>query len=102
MGGVIKGQSELVGALVRRPDAPKTHLFSVDQQSVIDHRGSPLVVLGGPGTGKTTLIIESALSRISQGQDPNSILMLTYGVADKCSHARADCPYFSFAGIFHS
>jgi ABC-type multidrug transport system ATPase subunit len=58
MGGVIKGQSELVGALVRRPDAPKTHLFSVDQQSVIDHRGSPLVVLGGPGTGKTTLIIE--------------------------------------------
>jgi superfamily I DNA/RNA helicase len=79
MGGVIKGQSDLVGALLRRPEEPKTHLFSIDQRSVINHRGSPLVVLGGPGTGKTTLIVESALSRIRDGQDPNSILMLTYG-----------------------
>jgi superfamily I DNA/RNA helicase/RecB family exonuclease len=79
MGVVIRGQSDLVGALVRRPQTPKSHLFSVDQQRVVDHRGSPLVVLGGPGTGKTTLIIESALSRIVEGQDPNSILMLTYG-----------------------
>lgn len=53
--------------------------FSDDQLRVIGHRDSPLVVLGGPGTGKTTVLVESALSRISQGQDPNSILMLTYG-----------------------
>ncbi len=78
-GGVIRGQSDLVGALVRRPSVPKTLTFSKDQRSVINHRGAPLVVLGGPGTGKTTMIVESALSRISQGQDPNSILMLTYG-----------------------
>ena len=79
MGGVIRGQSDVVGALVRRPQAPKSLSFSVDQQRVIDHRGSPLVVLGGPGTGKTTMIVESVLSRIVEGQDPNSILMLTYG-----------------------
>ena len=78
-GGVIKGQSDLVGALVRRPSAPKTFIFSDDQRSVINHRGSALVVLGGPGTGKTTLIVQAALSRINEGQDPNSILMLTYG-----------------------
>lgn len=78
-GGVIKGQSDLVGALVRRPIVPKKFAFSDDQLRVISHRGSPLVVLGGPGTGKTTLIVESALSRIDGGQDPNSILMLTYG-----------------------
>ncbi len=74
-----KGQSELVGALVRRPIAQKTFSFSADQQRVINHRGSSLVVLGGPGTGKTTLIVHAALSRITEGQDPNSILMLTYG-----------------------
>ena len=57
----------------------KAMSFSDDQFRVISHRGSPLVVLGGPGSGKTTLIVESALSRITEGQDPNSILMLTYG-----------------------
>ena len=75
----MKQQSELVGQLVRRPIANKVLDFSQEQARVIAHRGSPLVVLGGPGTGKTTVLVESALSRISQGQDPNSILMLTYG-----------------------
>ncbi len=79
MGGVTKGQPDLVGPLVRRPMVAKATTFSDDQQRVISHRGSPLVVLGGPGTGKTTLVVESALSRITDGQDPNSILMLTYG-----------------------
>ena len=75
---MINRQSE-VGALVRRPVVEKAITFSDDQLRVIGHRASPLVVLGGPGTGKTTLIIESALARINDGQDPNSILMLTYG-----------------------
>lgn len=77
-GGVIKGQPE-VGPLVRRPTVSKPTTFSEQQLQVISHRGSPLVALGGPGSGKTTVIVESALSRIAQGQDPNSILMLTYG-----------------------
>lgn len=75
---MIKGQPE-IGPLVRRPQVSKVTEFSEDQLRVINHRDSPLVVLGGPGSGKTTLIVESALSRIAQGQDPNSILMLTYG-----------------------
>ncbi|MEK6647950.1 MAG: ATP-dependent DNA helicase [Actinomycetota bacterium] len=74
-----KQQAGLVGALVRRPMPEKSLTFTEEQARVIAHRGSPLVVLGGPGTGKTTLLIESALSRIAQGQNPNSILMLTYG-----------------------
>ena len=73
-----KGNAALVGALKRRPLEQKSHAFTEDQKRVISHRNSPLVVLGGPGTGKTTLLIESALARISEGQDPNSILMLTY------------------------
>lgn len=68
-----------MGELIRRPNDLKDLQLSQDQRRVIEHRGSPLVVLGGPGTGKTTLIAESALSRIAGGEDPNSILMLTYG-----------------------
>jgi superfamily I DNA/RNA helicase/RecB family exonuclease len=89
MGGVNRGQSDVVGALIRRPQSPKLLSLSRYQQSVIDHRGSPLVVLGGPGTGKTTVIVESAVSRIVEGQDPNSILMLTYG-RERASELRDD------------
>lgn len=74
-----KESSVLIGELVRRPLPDKKLTFTPEQESVIAHRNSPLVVLGGPGTGKTTLLVESALSRIADGQDPNSILLLTYG-----------------------
>ncbi|MBI3429633.1 MAG: ATP-dependent helicase [Actinobacteria bacterium] len=73
-----KEKAAVVGALKRRPLEQVSHEFTEDQKRVISHRNSPLVVLGGPGTGKTTLLIESALARINEGQDPNSILMLTY------------------------
>ena len=52
--------------------------FSPAQQSVIDHRHSPLAIYGGPGTGKTTTLIQSVISRVAQGVDPNSILIITY------------------------
>ena len=49
------------------------------QQEAIAHRGSPLILTGATGTGKTTVIIEAALSRIAAGQSADSILLLTYG-----------------------
>lgn len=49
------------------------------QSQAVSHRGSPLLIAGGPGTGKTTVLIEAAVSRINSGQDPDSILLLTYG-----------------------
>jgi Flp pilus assembly CpaF family ATPase len=39
--------------------APLT--LDADQQAVVAHRGSPIVVQGGPGTGKTTVLVEAAL-----------------------------------------
>jgi superfamily I DNA/RNA helicase/CRISPR/Cas system-associated exonuclease Cas4 (RecB family) len=65
--------------LVRRPALEPTFTFSPAQNEVITHRGSALVVYGGPGTGKTTTLIESVISRVREGSDPNSILILTYG-----------------------
>ena len=35
-----------------------------DQQRVVDHAGGPLLVLAGPGTGKTTTLVEAIVERI--------------------------------------
>jgi superfamily I DNA/RNA helicase len=49
------------------------------QNQVVNHRGSPLLVLGEAGSGKTTTLISAVANRINQGEDPNSILVITYG-----------------------
>jgi len=62
------------------PSAPKsTPALTPDQLAAVKHRGSPLVIHGGPGTGKTTVLVEAALARIAEGQNPDSILLLTFG-----------------------
>jgi superfamily I DNA/RNA helicase/RecB family exonuclease len=66
-------------SLVRQALAPAPEVLDGDQRAVVAHRGSPIVVQGGPGTGKTTVLVEAALARIADGQNPDSILLLTYG-----------------------
>ena len=65
--------------LVRGTGKTPELTLSGDQSAAVTHRGSPLVILGGPGTGKTTVLIEAALARINDGQNPDSILLLTFG-----------------------
>lgn len=48
------------------------------QQAVADHRGGPLLVLAGPGSGKTTTLVEAAVRRVDDGADPESLLLLTF------------------------
>ncbi|MGW1613507.1 ATP-dependent helicase [Streptomyces sp. NPDC002285] len=48
------------------------------QRAVVDHAGGPLLVLAGPGTGKTTTLVESVAERIARGSDPERILVLTF------------------------
>lgn len=45
---------------------------------MVDHRTGPLLVLAGPGTGKTTTLVESVAARIAGGGDPERILVLTF------------------------
>ena len=66
-------------SLVRQVLQAAPLALDADQQAVVAHRGSPIVVQGGPGTGKTTVLVEAALARIADGQNPDSILLLTYG-----------------------
>ncbi len=65
--------------LKRRPISETGFTPTTAQQAVIDHRGSPLAVFGGPGTGKTATLVEAVIARVNEGVDPNSILILTYG-----------------------
>ena len=49
------------------------------QQRVVDHPGGPLLVLAGPGTGKTTTLVEAIVDRIeNRGVSPESVLALTF------------------------
>ncbi|MGW7641513.1 ATP-dependent helicase [Streptomyces decoyicus] len=48
------------------------------QRAVVDHRHGPLLVLAGPGTGKTTTLVESVARRVRAGTDPERILVLTF------------------------
>jgi superfamily I DNA/RNA helicase/RecB family exonuclease len=61
-----------VAAPVVRPRLDPT------QQAVVDHAGGPLLVLAGPGTGKTTTIVEAVAARIERGADPERMLVLTF------------------------
>ena len=59
-----------------RLEAPELDGF---QRSVVEHPGGPLLVLAGPGTGKTTTLVEAIVDRIERrGADPGSVLALTF------------------------
>ncbi len=45
---------------------------------MVDHTEGPLLVLAGPGTGKTTTLVESVAARVERGGDPARILVLTF------------------------
>jgi len=66
--------------LVRRP-VPAAMAARLDeaQQAVVDHADGPLLVLAGPGTGKTTTIVAAVADRIERrGLDPERVLVLTF------------------------
>ena len=59
---------------VERPTA----LWGPDARQVLEHGGGSLRVLGGPGTGKTTLVAHTVADRVlHRGVDPERVLVLT-------------------------
>ncbi|HEX8103488.1 MAG TPA: ATP-dependent DNA helicase [Solirubrobacteraceae bacterium] len=55
--------------------------LSPAQRAAVEHPGGPLLVLGGAGTGKTTVLRERFTWLVGQGQAPESILVLTHAPA---------------------
>src|SRR3954452_15976376 len=60
-----------------RPDVAAPVLDAA-QRAVVDHPGGPLLVLAGPGTGKTTTLVEAVVARASRGVPVDRMLMLTF------------------------
>ncbi|MEV4712976.1 PD-(D/E)XK nuclease family protein [Micromonospora sp. NPDC049374] len=80
-GGAAPGQVDPGGA------APGSAAAQVDprQAEIVAHTAGPMLVVGGPGTGKTRTLVEAVTARVTEGVDPERILVLTFsrrGAAD--------------------
>src|SRR3954447_8807460 len=65
--------------LVRAPrPALAAPVLDDAQRAVVEHAGGPLLVLAGPGTGKTTTLVESVVARVERGVPVEQMLMLTF------------------------
>ncbi|MBK0870620.1 ATP-dependent helicase [Saccharopolyspora sp. HNM0986] len=68
--------------LVRRSGGARAPQWDEPARRVLDNDGGFLRVLGGPGTGKSTLLAEAAAERIrSRAVPPENVLVLTSGRA---------------------
>ncbi|WP_280204010.1 ATP-dependent helicase, partial [Nocardia farcinica] len=81
-------RSDSAVRLVRRNvTAPRARLWGAEVRPLLAAiagppparpRWRPWQVLGGPGTGKTALLVDLAAGRIAAGADPASVLVLTH------------------------
>ncbi len=76
---------------MRRPELPSVRLVRTprpepepvrldeSQRRAVEHRGGPALLLAGPGTGKTTTVVEAVAHRVEHdGLDPDQVLVLTF------------------------
>ena len=72
------GTSAPAYRLVRPAATAAVPELDEQQRRVVEHPGGPLLVLAGPGTGKTTTLVEAIVRRIEEGAHPDSVLALTF------------------------
>src|SRR3954451_9599257 len=63
-------------------------VLEASQQAGVDQPGGALLVLAGPGTGKTTTLVEAVVARVERGLHPEQVLVLT--VCSKAADALRD------------
>lgn len=89
------------------PVRPVPPVPDAAQRAVVQCGDGPLLVLAGPGTGKTTTLVEAVTERIRRGTDPERILVLTFSrkaaveLRDRMT-ARLDGAPAPQASTFHS
>ena len=62
------------------------------QSRVVDHDGGPLLVLGSPGTGKTTVLVERWVRLAKQTGEPHRVLLLV-PVRERALALRDELPW---------
>ena len=71
----VAEQYRVIRPSPRPVDVP---VLDAAQRSVVEHPGGPLLVLAGPGTGKTTTLVEAVVARVNAGVPVDDMLMLTF------------------------
>ena len=52
--------------------------FNKEQETAVSHKDGPMMVLAGPGSGKTTVITHRIMRLLEQGVSPSGILVITF------------------------
>jgi len=78
------------------------------QREAVEHAGGPLLVLGGPGSGKTTALIER-FAHLADRHAPDALLALTFGdgaadrlrerIEDRLTQPYEELSVTTFAGL---
>jgi len=99
----------LVRPALETPPAP---LLDDRQQQVVDHASGPLLVLAGPGTGKTTTLVEAVVARVEAGAAPDDVLVLTFSrkaadelrerIATRLGRTVVEPAAYTFHGFCHA
>src|ERR671919_770397 len=82
--------------------------LNASQREVVAHSGGPLLVVGGPGSGKTRTLTERFAWLVGEGMPPECILALTFSDPAAAAmrerlEARLDAPYEELNVLtFHS
>lgn len=64
------------------PSAAQPTLLDRQQRAVVEHAQGPMLVLGGPGTGKTTALVERFVA-LARATTPDRVLLLVPNRAQK-------------------
>ncbi len=59
-------------------NAPDRPSFDADQLEAVEHGGAPLLVLAGPGTGKTRVLAGRIARLVEKGVPPENFLAITF------------------------
>ncbi|WP_182523946.1 ATP-dependent helicase [Nocardioides dongkuii] len=109
-GGAAGGAADATTYRLARPEvATRVPVLDEHQQRVVDHPGGPLLVLAGPGTGKTTTLVEAIVDRVEvRGARPDEVLALTFSrkaaeqLRDRVSARIGRTMATSLGSTFHS
>jgi len=96
--------------LLLEPSVPlAAPVLDTSQQAVVAHAGGPLLVLAGPGTGKTTTLVEAVVGLVEhRGVRPEEVLALTFSrkaaeqLRDRVTSRLGRTVGASMAATFHS
>ncbi len=100
---------------LQEPDQPEEAAatwqvgLNPQQFQAASHRGSPLLIVAGAGTGKTRTLVARVTKLIEDGADPDRILLLTFtrrAAAEMVGRVATACPGRQanqiWGGTFHS